>query len=101
MTTNHIPKVYVEPLGTPLYWMNDETGTMQAAMKPFLEGQPLSNEQFQLLKEYLTYVIDAPCWRAPDPILPELRAQIRAATTAQDIHAWLDACLERAAIDPI
>lgn len=101
MTTNHIPKVYLPPYGTPLYWMNDQSGTMQAAMKPFLEGKPLTDEQFHLLKEYLTYVIDAPCWKGPGQILPALRQQIRKAQDRQDIQVFLDDCLREAGIDPI
>jgi hypothetical protein len=100
-----IPNIY--PNGGPLAWHNDTSGTMPAVMMDFFERKkPLTPAQFELVREWGEYYLNAPAWDANPHIddegrkeLADLRKQIKEARTLQDIDAWVEACLD-IGIDP-
>jgi hypothetical protein len=100
-----IPNFY--PGGGPLAWQNDTSGVMIATMLTFFERkEPLTPAQFELIREWGEYYLNAPCWDANPHIddegraeLAALRKQIKEARSLQDIDAWIEACLD-IGIDP-
>jgi hypothetical protein len=64
-----IPVIYLFPYGTPLYWGNEQSGQLPAAVVAFLAESTgdgtCSEEQRRLVIEYLKYYIAAPCWEGP------------------------------------
>jgi len=93
-------------MGTPLfYWGNEQSGILKAALQSFLNASigkgGITPEQFDLTKAYLTYVIDAPCWKAGEPeTIAALRREIREADTLERLTKWIDGCMD-IGIDPI
>jgi hypothetical protein len=109
----YIPNLYVTGPGGagPLYWLNEQGGLLIKAMRAFFEygvdsGKGITPEQLELVREYGEYYLNAPCWdnnpHNDEEIwakLAELREQIKKATTFEEIHQWIHACLE-IGIDP-
>ena len=54
----------------PLYWQDEETGTLAAVVTAYYcdltSQEPMKPADLDLLKAYLVYVIEAPCWQIPD-----------------------------------
>lgn len=99
---SQMPTEYLARSGLPLFWMNEASGQLQAAMQAYLDGT-MTPEQTELVIDYFRYFIQAPCWEsAPDGAgyLAELRALAAAMDTPADIHAFVGRCLEFG-IDPI
>ena len=100
-----IPNIY--PNGGPLAWQNDQSGTMPKVMLLFFERKaPLTPAQFELVREWGEYYLNAPCWDDNPHMDDELKAdlaavrkQIKEAKTLQDIDGFIEACLELG-IDP-
>lgn len=105
--------LYREPLGLPLRWQDDQSGQLPDAIKAFLghsidESNPLTETQLNLSIQWCRYYINAPCWmdaarHGNEETVRELQAVIDQAHqlhTAQDIQAWITACLELG-IDPL
>jgi hypothetical protein len=100
-----IPNIY--PNGGPLAWQNDTSGTMPAVMLAFFERKkPLTPAQFELVREWGEYYLNAPAWDANPYMDDEMRAelaalrkQIKEAKDLKDIDAWVEACLD-IGIDP-
>jgi hypothetical protein len=101
---SRMPRSYLPPFGTPLYWRDEQSGVLGAAMNAYLahrvESAPEpTSEQVQLLASYFSYVIQAPCWElgAERGALIKKAAAIK---TADDIAAWIHEALD-VGIDPI
>lgn len=90
-----IPRIYQEPVGVPLYWMNEQSGNLRQAVMAYLEGRE-DNDQRAWVIEYIRYVLDAPCWRGVE----RLRAEAAAANSRKDLETLFDHCLE-VGIDPL
>jgi hypothetical protein len=107
LTPDHqFEPVYRGPHGTPLYWRNEQSGELKAAVMAYAAymAYPKTNPiprpaQFELLIGYLTYVIDAPCWRGSSE-LDDLREQARRMGTPQEVDDWINRCL-KIGIDPL
>jgi hypothetical protein len=102
------PAVYYGSDKKPLPWQND-VGDLRPTVEAFLRLEHVSGAQFALLRAYLVYCINAPCWTAKpaedrSPLEPsiqriqELRSEALQVRTVIDIWAFLADCLE-AAID--
>ena len=98
---------YVPPLGTPLYWGDEQSGTLAAAVMRYFDGVELEPSQFALLKSYLVYVVDAPCWDNNEHHtlesrreLERLRVQAKQMQTQRDIIPWIYECVKWG-IDPL
>lgn len=100
-----IPRVYLPPHGTPLYWLNEQSGVLPAAVRAFFDHllapeKPFSGQQVADLREYLNYAISAPCWHDNgEGTLAELRASVATLDSAQAIAAWLDEAQDRLCLD--
>jgi hypothetical protein len=108
--------VYMLPLGVPVYWRDEVSGILPAAVWAYIkfrapvEGEtpiPPTEMQLKILIEFLRYYIDAPCWSLNTAACQEmaadlssLRGDIRAAKTTDDVGAWISRCLDLG-IDPL
>jgi hypothetical protein len=93
------PAVYILPLGLPLYWRNEQSGELRAAVMAYLNQQnQLTEEQFRLVRAYLRYWVFAPCWHDCGGQLAELRESVEAIHRAEEITPWLlkalDLCID-------
>lgn len=104
-----MPNFYVSPWQTPLYWGDEQTGVLPKAVMAFhahmLDKSKLfEGVQFALVRAYLKYYIDAPCWHEnSDQIegkLAELRASVQGIKTPEEMHEWIMQCLDLG-IDPL
>ena len=101
-----IPAVYLPPYGTPLYWGNEQSGVLQAAVLAFYDAainkMPLATEHLALVRHYLAYVIHAPCWWDGDEgsELTALRAEVHRLSSVEEINRWIMRCLD-VGIDPL
>lgn len=101
-----IPQFYRPPFGLPLYWGDEQSGELRAAVTRYFEfatgatGEPTDN-QVALLRDYLEHFINAPCWE-PTPFKEELaalRKSVKEISTAQQIREWNDQAM-KIALDP-
>jgi hypothetical protein len=90
----------------PLRWQDDMSGELSAAMLAFFEGKGLTSEQFNLVREYGEYYINAPCWDWNPHLteegkeeLAQLRSYIKRAGTRGELNIWIAMCLD-IGIDP-
>lgn len=84
-----IPQIYLPPVGGPLYWRNEESGVLPAAVSAYLH-HTATISQLKLLSEYLEYYIHAPCWDLPGGFaeeLADLRQTSKTMQTKEEIHA--------------
>lgn len=118
MSAALIPPVYLAPLGLPLYWGNDVTGEMPAAVRAYhgevLGEGPMTLRQLELVCAYCVHHIGAPCWLEKHPSLTlgigltdeycaaiaGLRAQARGLKMVADIGAYIAAAMELG-LDPL
>jgi hypothetical protein len=102
-----MPTTYMPPFGTPLYWMDEQTGVLPDAMRAYVfhaakpETHPAPDaSQLALVISYFRYVINAPCWRADKKELVRLRGLAARMTTTEEVEQFLGDCLE-IGLDPI
>lgn len=105
----YMPNYYIRmfpdgPYG-PVRWQDDTTGILPTAMLAYFEKKQTS-EQFDLVREYGEYYINAPCWDWNPHLteegkaeLEQVRSQIKTVKTEQDMLDWIHACLDLG-IDP-
>ena len=113
---SRIPKFYCPPLQTPLYWRDERSGELPAAVSHYfdhclghapdataedLEIAPLTVQELQLICEYCVYFIHAPCWEMnmaeSEEMLGELKElQVRAKSLAsvESIRRWNEECMD-------
>lgn len=106
---NRIRNLSYMPLGAPLYWVNEKSGVLKAAIGAFyahiLDGEPIKKRHVSLVRAYLIYVINAPCWMAGAgedfaSQVQSLKDGIQSADTPKLIDEWIEKCLE-IGIDPL
>jgi hypothetical protein len=95
----------------PLYWGNDVTGILPAAVKAFYAealGEKVALRwQVKLVRDYLDYYINAPCWDNNPHADAEyrvtfaaLREEIKTLENVEGINQWIEQCIE-IGIDPL
>jgi hypothetical protein len=102
MNNFQMPQIYLLPTGGPLYWRNEQTGVLTAAVFAYLNRDP-TGDQLELVRKYLEYYIHAPCWNVVDSFedeLEELRRSSKTIKTYGEIHDWIFRALE-IGIDPL
>jgi len=108
MSKHFMPNFYVPPLELPLYWRDEQTGVLPAAIWAYIEHgadktKPEPNaDQLALIIDYAQYFIKAPCWDMSEVFateLSKLREQATKLQSVADIHAWIFDCME-IGIDP-
>ncbi len=67
----------------------------------FLDGQPLTDVQLEMVRDFCEYYIFAPCWQTQgaEEQFQRLREQIQTIGTRQELEVWLHESLE-VGIDP-
>lgn len=89
----------------PLRWQDDRSGQLPQVVLAFLNWEPgmkpLEPRLLRRLVDYLIHYIDAPCWNGNFvPEIANLRLQAGRLQSAEDIRAWITACME-IALDPL
>lgn len=103
---------YRSPLGLPLYWKDEQSGVLPAAIWAFINhkvdsAEPPTVDQIKLIRDYLAYYINAPCWEnncegnnEMADILIEARGMAGKIETAVDIDRFISKCME-IGLDPL
>jgi hypothetical protein len=104
-----IPDFYRLPHGLPLYWRDEASGVLAAAVgayfKHIVEKTPEPNaEQLDLLWQYVRHHIHAPCWEmtcrgAYEKELADLKARATARGGVLALRAYVAAAID-IALDP-
>jgi hypothetical protein len=98
------PRIYLQPLNTPLYWRDEMSGFLPDAMLAYLNHvsaptrfPPPNQEQFDIVKEYLIYVVNAPCWldSPTEPFLNQLRESAHQIQTISDLQTFIHQALRQ------
>ena len=109
MTVTRIPKFYRPGIGGggPLRWQDDVTGVLPRAVMAFVNyggkqsNVPPTEQQLGLVREYMEYYVNAPCWRQGDAHeLDVLREKIQTLHTVEDLDNFIHECL-RIGLDPL
>lgn len=99
-----IPDVY--PGGGPLYWGDEESGELVAAVRDFYRHIACGHvipptDKINLVRDYLIYYINAPCWdwnphhtEQSRELLAEMRQRAKELHTPREIAVWLEECLD-------
>lgn len=101
-----MPDFYVPPLSTPLRWQDEQNGILPKAVMAYFDhrmdsSKPFQGVQFALVREYLRYYINAPCWQQTEEgQIDALRASVAQIKTPEEMHAWIMKCFE-VGIDPL
>jgi hypothetical protein len=116
-----MPNFYRPPLGLPLYWRDEVSGALPAAIRHYfdwccgpdpddfsemMEDEPLSDQELRLVIDYANYFINAPCWETNlmecEEMLDELRElreRAKSLASVESIRRWNCECMELG-IDP-
>ncbi len=103
---SRMPSAYVHPLGTPLYWRDEQSGELGLAIDAYLlnrhAGATITDGQITLLRDYLEYWVNAPCWRSEgiEKEMKDLRKSVRELDSATEIDEWIHKALE-IGMDPL
>jgi hypothetical protein len=103
---SRMPTTYKPPLGLPFYWQDEVTGELPRAVRAYLDhvvdGEPITDKQLALLRDYLDHWVCAPCWDSPvlEAELRHLRGSIRHLTSVAEIGDWIHQALE-IGMDPL
>lgn len=95
--------VYIGPRGLPFYWRDEASGMLKDAIEQYIywaarQSSTKPNEiQFDLIKKYLRYWIEAPCWKGPTKKLVQ---QLKSVNRVEELEGWLSNCLEHG-LDPL
>jgi hypothetical protein len=83
-------------MNVPFYWMNETSGVLRPAVKAYLAGEPMTDDQIAAMREYLRQWIAAPGWVNAEL----LRLDVDLLFNRQAIASWLD-CALKLGIDPL
>lgn len=104
---SRMPTEYQSPLGIPLSWQHEVSGELSAAVAAYLnymmEGSEITPAQITLVRDFLRYFIEAPCWWREDVFeeqLKELRESAARLDSPEAIDAWIWRALD-IGIDPL
>lgn len=98
---------YYDEEGMPAGYRGDITGQLPEAVRAYwshrVVGEAIAGEQVALIIAYLQYYIEAPCWERVLPAgdLADAREMAATMTTRSSIDAFVGACLEVLALDPL
>lgn len=107
-----LPYIQIGPVkGMPVYWGNDQTGKMRAAVGAYydtiLNKGAINSDQLKLLTDYLEYFIHAPCWEnnlkeSEDMMadLYQLRERSKTLASVESIRRWIEESMELG-LDPL
>jgi hypothetical protein len=101
-----VSDLYRAPFQLPLYWRNEQTGVLCAAVKNYLlhksrGAQPPTAAEIRLIGEYLRHYIFAPCWEdvCAEEIV-ELRRRAEVLSSIEEIDRFIADCVE-IGLDPL
>jgi hypothetical protein len=64
--STRLPNFYRPPLGLPMFWRDEMSGELAAAVEAYLADRrddvPMSYAQVILLRDYICHYVNAPCW---------------------------------------
>ncbi len=94
---------YEAPLGSPTYWQrNDWPDELRRAMNAFLHRHAMTAAQIALVRAYLQYYVEAPCWIVEDKEeqWQRLRERAKTARSAVELRDIINIC-KALDIDPL
>ena len=113
---SRMPQFYCPPLSTPLYWRDEQTGELPAAVSHYYDHclghapdqtaadlgiAPLTAAELKLLCEYCVYFINAPCWEInllgdADMLadLASLRDRAKTLASLESLRQWNSDCAD-------
>jgi hypothetical protein len=80
----------------PGYWRNEQSGQLEPAVWAYLEGDPLSDAQITLIRDYLRQWVAV--MRGPE--IADLRARLDGLTSRAALDRWIGDALPLG-IDPL
>ncbi|MGA7936398.1 MAG: hypothetical protein WCA35_22780 [Kovacikia sp.] len=102
----HQNPYYAPPFGIPLRWQDEASGRLVEAIETYANhvadtaNLAPTPEQLMLIRQYLKYYINAPCWDGTCDALSSLRQQVTQLETVADISDWTAQCHAQN-IDPL
>ena len=101
------PLPHPESPAAPKYWMHEKGGDLAAALLRYLDVEPLSIRDVQLIGAYFRQWINSPVWDANPSIdyegrlaLASMRQAARSLHNRAEIAEWLERAGE-AGLDPL
>lgn len=94
---------YEAPLGAPTYWRRNEwPDALRRAMNAFLHRHPMNAAQIALVRAYLDYYVNAPCWitEGKEEQWRALRERAKKAASIVELRDILNLC-RALEIDPL
>ena len=93
-----MPTFYQPPLGVPFFWSEEMSGDLAKAVRAYLQnrinGRPITDAQIALVRDYMVYYINAPCWTAPASELQDLRLAACKLDSAEQIDKWIQKAVD-------
>lgn len=77
----------------PGYWLNETGGELAPAMRNYLAGKVLSEDEIRLIRAYLVQWVAAD-WRGTPSMIKALRQRAGAIETRADIRAVIGECCD-------
>lgn len=106
---SRMPRIYKPPMGLPFFWMDCLDEKLSTAIQSYFDHKSFgdaapSQEQIEILTDYLDHHIHAPCWLQDEenefaPSVKKLRETVKNIKTVADIDAHVLACMD-CCIDP-
>ncbi len=99
---------YRPPHGLPLRWRDETSGELPQVFFKLMNHwsdpkNPAPNtEEIDLIRSYLVYYINAPCWLLSDmqSKIDQLKVNAIKIKTVDDINHWIDRCWD-IGLDPL
>lgn len=103
---------YHTTLQIPLRWQDEQSGTIPTAVKAYLDANIQKNpnlvtdEQLEIVRAYLEYFVNAPCWNiaAEENLTRRIHARLKRdivkAHSVSAIQRWIFRALE-IGMDPL
>jgi hypothetical protein len=97
---------YRLPFGLPLRWQDEQSGELSRAIEAYLDnrisGETVTDAQITLVRDYIVYYIDAPCWNQEEFVdeLRGLRSSARELDSATEISEWIGKAMD-IGLDPL
>lgn len=87
------------------FWRNELSGQLPNAIHTYSLNRDITQSEIALIRDYLAYWINAPCWMRGDVAeqklgIAVLATRVDALNTAQEIRTWLTDAL-MVGIDPL
>lgn len=81
-------KSYTKPFGHPQHWKYSQDQELTEAIQAYLEHEPITQGQQEIVVEYVRYFIEAPAYNSR-PMIAYVRANLQEIKTRDDLQLLL------------